>query len=211
MNKDLAPPNNISKLYKEISSILRTARANAYKAVNFAMVTSYWSIGQVIVEYEQNGNERTEYGKAVLEGLSKKLTAEFGKGFDESNLRYMRLFYQTFKNCDTLRHELSWSHYRLLLRVKDETARNWYMNEAANQTWSTRQLDRQISVLYYERLLASQNKKSVQIEAKIKFSKIEPQQFIHDPYVLEVLNLKNYPTLHESTIEQELCVKIDVA
>ena len=113
------------------------------------MVTSYWSIGQLIVEDEQNGNERAEYGKAVLEGLSKKLTAEFGKGFDESNLRYMRLFYQTFKNCDTLRHEQTWSHYRMLLRVKDETARNWYMNEAANQTWSTRQLDRQISVLYY--------------------------------------------------------------
>ena len=96
----------------------------------------------MIVEDEQNGNERVEYGKAVLEGLSKKLTAEFGKGFDESNLRYMRLFYQTFKNCDALRHELSWSHYRMLLRVKDETARTWYMNEAANQTWSTRQLDR---------------------------------------------------------------------
>lgn len=108
------------------------------------MVTSYWSIGQLIVEDEQNGNERAEYGKAVLEGLSKKLTVEFGKGFDESNLRYMRLFYQTFKNCDTLRHELRWNHYRMLLRVKDETARNWYMNEAANQTWSTRQLDRQI-------------------------------------------------------------------
>ena len=101
------------------------------------MVTSYWSIGQLIVEDEQNGNERAKYGKAVLEGLSKKLTAQFGKGFDESNLRYMRLFYQTFKNCDTLRHELSQSHYRLLLRVKDETACNWYMNEAANQTWST--------------------------------------------------------------------------
>ena len=78
----------------------------------------------------------------TLGKLSKKLTAESGKGFDESNLRYMRLFYQTLKNCDTLRHELSWSHYRLLLRVKDETARNWYMNEAANQTWFTRQLDR---------------------------------------------------------------------
>lgn len=88
----------------------------------------------MIVEYEQNGNERAEYGKAVLEGLSKKLTAEFGKGFDESNLRYMRLFYQTFKNCDALRHELSWSHYRMLLRVKDENARNWYMNEAAKNT-----------------------------------------------------------------------------
>ena len=137
MTKELNTTSNITKLYKAISNILNTARANAYKSVNFAMVTSYWSIGQVIVEYEQNGNERAEYGKAVLEGLSKKLTAEFGKGFDESNLRYMRLFYQTFKNCDTLRHELSWSHYRMLLRVKDETARNWYMNEAANQTWST--------------------------------------------------------------------------
>ena len=85
------------------------------------MVTSYWSIGQLIVEDEQNGNERAEYGKAVLEGLSKKLTAEFGKGFDESNLRYMRLFYQTFKNCDTLRHELTWSHYRMLLRSNIST------------------------------------------------------------------------------------------
>lgn len=92
----------------------------------------------------------------------------------------------------------------MLLRVKDETARNWYMNEAANQTWSTRQLDRQISVLYYERLLASQDKKAVQVEAKTKLSEIEPQQFIHDPYVLEFLNLKNYPVLHESTIEQAL-------
>lgn len=106
MTKELDKTTNISKLYKEISSILNTARANAYKAVNFEMVTSYWSIGQVIVEDEQNGNERTEYGKAVLEELSKKLTAEFENGFDESNLRYMRLFYHTFKNCDTLRHEL---------------------------------------------------------------------------------------------------------
>ena len=124
MKNELNAVNNISKLYKEISNILRNARANAYKAVNFAMVTSYWSIGQVIVEDEQNGNEHAEYGKTVLEGLSKKLTAEFEKGFDESNLRYMRLFYQTFKNCDALRHELTWSHYRMLLRVKDETDRN---------------------------------------------------------------------------------------
>lgn len=134
MINELDPITNISKLYKEISSILRTARANAYKAVNFAMVTSYWSVGQIIVEDEQNGNERAEYGKTVLEELSKKLTAEFGKGFDESNLRYMRLFCQTYKNCDSLRPELTWTHYRLLLRAKDETARNWYMNEAAKNT-----------------------------------------------------------------------------
>ncbi|MCQ2602078.1 MAG: PDDEXK nuclease domain-containing protein [Treponema sp.] len=191
-------------LYKSISSILKNARENAYKAVNFAMVTSYWSIGKLIVEDEQNGNARAEYGKAVLEQLSEKLTAEFGKGFDSSNLRYMRLFYNTFPICDTLRHELSWSHYRMLLRVKDEKARNWYMNEAADQTWSTRQLDRQISVLYYERLLSSQEKESVTLEAKEKMAGLETKQFIHDPYVLEFLNLKDYPALHESTIEQAL-------
>ena len=128
------------------------------------MVISYWSIGQLIVEDEQNGSERAEYGKAVLEGLSKKLTAEFGKGFDESNLRYMRLFYQTFKNCDTLRHELTWSHYRMLLRVKDETARNWYMNEAANQTWSTRQLDKQIFASKYELALPKPEELAYQIK-----------------------------------------------
>ena len=104
------------------------------------MVTSYWSMGQRIVEDEQNGNERAECGKAVLEELSKKLTSEFETGYDVRELRKIRQFYQTFKNCDTLRHELTWSHYRMLLRVKDESARNWYMNEAANQTWSTRQL-----------------------------------------------------------------------
>lgn len=191
-------------LYKSISSILKNARENAYKAVNFAMVTSYWSIGKLIVEDEQNGNARAEYGKAVLEQLSEKLTAEFGKGFDTSNLRYMRLFYNAFPICDTLRHELSWSHYRMLLRVKDEKTRNWYMNEAADQTWSTRQLDRQISVLYYERLLSSQDKESVALEAKEKMAGLETKQFIHDPYVLEFLNLKDYPALHESTIEQAL-------
>ena len=159
--EDLNANNNIQKLYTSICSIINKARSNAYKAINFAMVVSYWSIGQQIVEDEQQGNTRAEYGKAVLKELSKKLTAEYGKGYDESNLRYMRLFYQTFPICDTLRHELTWSHYKMLLRVKDKTARIWYMNEAAEQTWSTRQLDRQISVLYYERLLASQDKKSV--------------------------------------------------
>ena len=202
--KEIDIDNNIQKLYANICSIINKARSSAYKAVNFAMVVSYWSIGQQIVEDEQHGALRAEYGKAVLKELSKKLMAKYGKGYDESNLRYMRLFYQTFPICDTLRHELTWSHYKMLLRVKDETARIWYMNEAAEQTWSTRQLDRQISVLYYERLLASQDKKSVQIEAKEKLSEIEPEQFIHDPYVLEFLNLKNYPALHESTIEQAL-------
>ena len=191
-------------LYQNICEVLKKARATAYKTINFAMVQAYWSVGQLIVEDEQQGKKRAEYGKAVLEEVSKRLTEEFGKGFDVSNLRYMRLFYLNFRNCDTLRHELTWSHYRMLLRVKDEKARLWYMNEAANQTWSTRQLDRQISVLYYERLLSSQDQKAVRVEAEEKVAQIVPQQFIHDPYVLEFLNLNGYPALRETTIEQAL-------
>ncbi len=168
------------------------------------MVTAYWNIGRLIVEDEQQGNARAEYGSAVLEELSIKLTEEFGKGFTTANLRNMRQFYLCFQNCYTLRSELTWSHYRLLIRVQDEQARLWYMNEAAEQAWSSRQLDRQISVLYYERLLNSADKNSVRTEAIEKIATLTPQCFIHDPYVLDFLNLKDYPALHESTIEHGL-------
>lgn len=195
---------NNNQLLTNIREILLSARHTAYKAVNFAMVTAYWNIGKLIVEDEQNGNARAEYGKTVLEELSTKLTKEFGKGFTTANLRNMRQFYLCFQNCYTLRSELTWSHYRLLIRVQDDQARLWYMNEAAEQTWSSRQLDRQISVLYYERLLNSTDRDSVRMEAIEKLSALTPQNFIHDPYVLDFLNLKDYPALHESTIEQGL-------
>jgi len=129
---------------------------------------------------------------------------DFIAGFDESNLRYMRLFYRCFPIRDTLRHELTWSHYRRLISVENEQARIWYMNEAADSVWSTRQMDRQISTLYYERLLASKDKAPVVAEAKQKMSELKPEQFIHDPFVLEFLNLKEYPALRESDIEQAL-------
>ena len=116
----------------------------------------------------------------------------------------MRLFYRCFPNCDTLRHELTWSHYRRLISVEDEKARLWYMNEAADSVWSTRQMDRQISTLYYERLLASREKESVVAEAEEKLKDVAPSQFIHDPFVLEFLDLKDYPALHENDIEQAL-------
>lgn len=193
-----------NQLLSNIREILLSARHTAYKAVNFAMVTAYWNIGKIIVEDEQNGNTRAEYGKAVLEELSIKLTEEFGKGFTRTNLKNMRQFYLLFPKGHTLRGELTWSHYRLLIKVKDEQARLWYMNEAAEQAWSSRQLDRQISVLYYERLLNSADKDSVRSEAIEKLSTLTPQNFIHDPYVLDFLNLKDYPALHESTIEQGL-------
>ena len=204
--------NNITKsnistseqLFAEIRQILIGARQTAYKAVNFAMVTAYWNIGRLIVEDEQQGSTRAEYGKAVLADLSVRLTEEFGKGFTEANLRNMRQFYQYFPNCYALRSELTWTHYRLLIRVQDEDARQWYMNEAAEQTWSSRQLDRQISVLYYERLLASKDTYPVREEAAQNLSLIAPQEFIHDPYVLEFLNLKDYPALRETDIEKTL-------
>ena len=186
-----------------IVRIVREARQTAYRAVNFAMVAAYWNIGKLIVEDELHW-ERADYGKTVLKNLSERLTKEFGKGFDESNLRYMRLFYKTFPICDTLRHELSWSHYRRLISVEDEKARNWYMNEAADAVWSTRQLDRQISTLYYDRLLASQNKDVVIQEAKEKLASVAPEDIIKDPYILEFLNLKDYPNLRESDVENGL-------
>lgn len=124
---------NNNKLLTNIREILLSARHTAYKAVNFAMVTAYWNIGKLIVEDEQNGNARAEYGKAVLEELSTKLTKEFGKGFTITNLKNMRQFYSLFPKGHTLRGELTWSHYRLLIKVKNDQARLWYMNEAAEQ------------------------------------------------------------------------------
>ena len=122
------------------------------------------------------------YGKAVLQQLSTQLTEEFGKGFTVTNLKYMRQFYSTFPNGHALRGELTWTHYRALLRVEKEDARNWYMDEAVNAGWSSRQLERQISTLYYERLLASQDKATVIAEAEEKTSLVKPESFIKDPY-----------------------------
>ena len=202
--KGLINQQEVEDLYAGIRNILANARQRAYSAVNFAMVESYWLIGQQIVEHEQHGEARADYGKGLLKELATKLSVEFGKGFDESNLRYMRLFYRCFPIRDTLRHELTWSHYRRLISVENEQARIWYMNEAADSVWSTRQMDRQISTLYYERLLASKDKAPVVAEAKQKMSELKPEQFIHDPFVLEFLNLKEYPALRESDIEQAL-------
>ncbi len=128
--------NDMDNLYATVKEILATARKRAYSAVNFAMVESYWLIGQQIVEHEQHGEARADYGKKLLKELAAKLTTDFGKGFDESNLRYMRLFYRCFPIRDTLRHELTWSHYRRLISVEDETARLWYMNEAAESLFA---------------------------------------------------------------------------
>jgi hypothetical protein len=148
----------ITSLLGNLGELIRQARQKVLRAVDTIQVQSCWQIGRHIVEFEQEGARRAGYGKQLLSTLAKVLTAEFGKGFDASNLRYMRLFYQAFPICDALRHELSWTHYRRRLRVDNENARLWYMNESATQNWSSRALERQINTLYYERLLASRDR-----------------------------------------------------
>ncbi|WP_288841654.1 YhcG family protein [uncultured Deefgea sp.] len=177
-------------LLGSISQIIEQARGRVNHAVNSAMVEAYWQIGRLIVEHEQQGESRAAYGKQQLAQLSTQLTAEFGKGFDVSNLRNMRRFYEAFPIRETVSLELSWSHYNQLARIENPSARTWYQQEAAQQGWSVRALERQIGVLYYERLLASQDKAAVEAEAQANTQPLAQQQdYLRDPYILDFLNL----------------------
>ncbi|WP_406042168.1 YhcG family protein [Succinimonas sp.] len=201
-------PTQCKDIYAEIRETLLKFRSQAYSAVNFAMVQAYWQVGRIIVEHEQNGRLRADYGKEVILRLSEKLTEEFGKGFDVRNLSNMRKFYAYFPIWNAVRSELTWTHYRFLLRVKNEAARNWYLEECIRSAWSSRQLDRQISSLYYERLLASRDKLPVVAEANNLMKPLSAENFIKDPYVLDFLDLKDYPALRESDLEQALIDKL---
>lgn len=189
--------------YKTIRGYVINAQQRVYTAVNAAMVETYWNIGKEI--YEVCGeNDRAAYGKQVLKYISERLTAEFGKGFDIRNLRYMRQFYLTFPKRNTLCSELSWSHYRLLMRVPDEAARSFYIEESAKSNWSVRQLERQIDTMYYQRILASRDKESVAAEIQTTVPKPEYEKIIKDPYVLEFLDLPANEHYYESDLEQAL-------
>lgn len=151
----------------EIKSLLAQARQKAYSAINSAMIEAYWNIGRRIVKEEQSGADRAEYGKQIIETISKELTKEFGKGFSARNIRNFRQFYITFPELEirnTLFSKLSWSHFQRVLKVSNENARMYYLQEAAKNTWSVRTLDRNISTLYYDRLLASTDKDVVKKE-----------------------------------------------
>lgn len=201
-------PTPYQDIYSEIKETLLQSRNQAYSAVNFAMVQAYWHIGRIIVEHEQNGSLRADYGKNMIQEISVKLQQEFGSGFSVRNLQQMKKFYALFPNTNALRSQLTWTHYRLLLRVENETARNWYMEECVRSAWSSRQLERQISTFYYERLLASREKEPVIAEAHDLMGTLAVESFIKDPYVLDFLDLKNYPALRESDLEQALIDKL---
>ena len=202
----LRPSDDLSGLLANLRDVIQSARIQALREVDVVPVRTCWRVGQHIVEFEQGGAVRAAYGTHLLAELAVTLTAEFGKGFDERNLRHMRGFYTGFPNWNALRTELSWTHYRSFLRVEDSAARLWYMNEAADQRWSTRALDRQISTLYYERLLASQERQPVRDEAAAQIATLAstPRDFIRDPVMLEFLGLPHTGKLLESNSEDAL-------
>ena len=191
----------------EIKKILKNARQKAYIAVNSAMVEAYWEIGRRIVEEEQNGKERAEYGKEILQNLSKELTEEFGKGYSYRTLREIRQFYLMFSDFEkwrTVSAKLTWSHFQKVLRVSDEKARIFYLTEAAENMWSVRTLDRNISTLYYNRIVASIDKKTVENEMKEKTKKLQVKEFIKNPVVLEFLDLPTNMSYTENELEKAL-------
>lgn len=191
-------------IFQEIKEILQEAKNKVYKVANNAMVEAYWNIGRVIVE-KQGGKDKAEYGTALLKNLSKEMTKEFGKGFTLTNLKYMRQFYLTFPKSHALSDQLSWTHYRLLMRVENENARNFYLEESIKENWSTRQLERQITTLFYERILSSKNKNRVAQEIyKLEPQKKQPEDIIKDPYVLEFLGLPENMDFLEKNLEQAL-------
>jgi predicted nuclease of restriction endonuclease-like (RecB) superfamily len=207
-------------LYQQVRDVLLRARQHAHRAVNTAMVQAYWLIGRYIVESEQGGEARATYGQSVLVSLSARLGAEFGRGYSLVNLKYFRQFYLAFPIGHTPSDQLTgaepalpelppltWSHFRMLLRVGRAEARAWYAREAVEQGWSVRALDRQIGTLYYERLLSSQDKAAVQAEAGALIqaqAAPDPRDFIRDPYVLEFLGAQPGAALYEKDVEQGL-------
>lgn len=206
MTRPTLQDSSLSPLLSTLSELIRQARHKALRAVDTLQVQTCWNMGRHIIEYEQAGAARAAYGKQLLPTLAKALTAEFGKGFDASNLRYMRLFYQCFPKCDALRHELSWTHYRTLLRVDNPQARQWYMDECATLNWSTRALERQIGTLYYERLLVSQDRPAIKQEASVNLEPLNrsPREFVRDPVLLEFLGMPTVAGLFETGLEQAL-------
>lgn len=190
---------------QDIKQILAQARQKSYQAINSAMVEAYWKIGEKIVLEEQQGKDRAEYGKQIVQTLSAELTSEFGKGFSFANLYNMKQFYQTYPDFEifyTLCRNLTWSHNRLIMRVSDKTARNYYLTEAAENNWSVRTLERNINTLYYQRLLSSQNKETIEKEAENKPNEIF--DFIKNPTVLEFLNLPTSYSYTEAELEKAL-------
>lgn len=210
-NTNDTKPLKSNDLYNKIASLLEEARRKVTSAVNIAMVYTYFEIGRIIVEDEQNGNSRAEYGKEVLKNLSEKLTREFGKGFSVENLDRMRFFYKTYANSSTVltNFTLSWSHYLFLMRIDNKAERDFYEKEAENSNWSLRELKRQFDSSLYERLALSKDKDEVKKLSAQGIIIEKPADIVKDPYILEFLGLPEQASYSESELEQKLINKLE--
>ena len=199
-------------IYQEIHDLLHNARQNIISNINSTMTKTYFLIGKRIIEEEQDGNKRAEYGKKLMKTLSEKLTKEFGKGFSQRNLEQMRIFYLRYSISQTVSAEfkLSWSHYLILMRMEDINARNFYEIEAFENNWSLRELKRQVNSSLYERLVLSKDKEKVK-ELGVKGQIIEKaQDVIKDPYILEFLGLDEKSDYSENKLETEIINKLEM-
>jgi predicted nuclease of restriction endonuclease-like (RecB) superfamily len=220
----------------DIKNIVQGARKQTYAAINNYMLEAYWKIGERIVTEEQKGEMRAEYGTFLIKELSKRLTEDFGKGFDITNLKNFRMFYikfggsekgdavrsflqntenETFEKGDAVRHlseimdstilrkELTWTHYRIIMHVDNPPARKYYMNEAADNNWSSRVLQRNINTFYYERILTTKDKMDALKQAGL-FEKQTPADFIKDPYIFEFLSISEPHHTKERQLEAAL-------
>ena len=191
-------------LLDNIGQAIETARQNAVKAVNTELVKTNWEIGRHIVEFEQHGHERAEYGSDLLARLSKDLKLRYGKGFGRRNVLDMRRFYLAYSKWQTVSAKLSWSHVIVLLGVSDDTARKFYEKQAIHENWSKRELERQIDSSLFERLALSRDKKGVlQLSEKGRIAS-HPTEVIKDPYVLDFLKIPQSNKVTEKHLEQKI-------
>ncbi|SRR5690554_1335047 len=226
-------PNKLSntKFFSQIVDLLQSARGNVVRTINQTMVTTYFEIGRMIVEEEQGGKERAEYGKQLLKELSKVLTKKFGRGFSVENLTKMRYFYLTYSNSSTLltispksktlsedfqkqqtlsaKFDLSWSHYLKLMRINDENERKFYEIEAAKNNWSVRELERQYDSALYTRLVLSRDKNKVKELSEKGLILEKPKDAIKDPYILEFIGLPEQSAYSENQLEEEIINKLE--
>lgn len=192
-----------ANFYDSVKGVLEQARCRTYRSIQNEMVKAYWQIGKMIVE-KQGGVDRAKYGDGLIRELSIQLTKDFGKGFTEGNIRYMRQFYLTFPIYHALRDKLSWTHYRLLIGVKSDEARKFYYNEAIKANWSTRQLEREINTFSYQRYISSNKDYDVVEDTAKREGSNDIRDIIKDPYVLEFVGLKQDGKFYENDLESAL-------
>ena len=206
---DSKPLNNYNSLKKHIGNLLKEGRSQAGRAVNSILVQTYWQIGKHIVEFEQGGNQKSGYGTALLDRLSKDLIIEYGKGFSRSNLFQIRLFYLKFPKIQTLSGQLSWSHYSEIIKADDELEISFYVKECEKENWSVRELKRQMKSMLFHRMALSKNKSEV-LQLSQKGNEIQkPEDVIKDPYVFEFLGIPEKDRYLEGELEEKLIQNLE--